>query len=240
MSIRHRLKQVVAETTADAVYEVLRACIVEGEFAPGQRLLSDAIATDLKVSRTPVREALRKLEAEGLIEASGRAGLTVRAISEEDLSEFFYVREALEGMAARLAAENASKADALDLHALLDEMVEALARKDLKLVRTLTGEFHLAVCRASRNKRLTQSLKVLLDQIRQDRTSTLFLEGRATKAIEEHRRLVAAIESRDPDHAEAIAREHRRKTWQLRRDMIREQTRRSRTPSTTSEGKSRE
>src|SRR5499433_2889043 len=193
MSIRHRLKQVVAETTADAVYEVLRACIIEGEFAPGQRLLSDAIASDLKVSRTPVREALRKLEAEGLIEASGRAGLTVREISEEDLSEFFFVREALEGMAARLAAENASKADALDLHALLDEMAEALARKDLKLVRALTGEFHMAVCRASRNKRLTQSLKVLLDQIRQDRTSTLFLEGRATRAIEEHRRLVAAI-----------------------------------------------
>ena len=94
MSIRQRLKQVAADTTADAVYEVLRACIIEGEFAPGQRLLSDAIASDLKVSRTPVREALRKLEAEGLIEASGRAGLTVREISEEDLSEFFFVREA--------------------------------------------------------------------------------------------------------------------------------------------------
>src|SRR5262249_43591122 len=119
MSIRQRLKQVAADTTADAVYEVLRACIIEGEFAPGQRLLSDAIASDLKVSRTPVREALRKLEAEGLIEASGRAGLTVREISEEDLSEFFFVREALEGMAARLASENASKTDALDLHALL-------------------------------------------------------------------------------------------------------------------------
>jgi len=240
MSIRQRLKQVAADTTADAVYEVLRACIIEGEFAPGQRLLSDAIASDLKVSRTPVREALRKLEAEGLIEASGRAGLTVREISEEDLSEFFFVREALEGMAARLASENASKTDALDLHALLDEMAEALARKDLKVVRALTGEFHMAVCRASRNKRLTQSLKVLLDQIRQDRTSTLFLEGRAAEAIEEHRRLVAAIESRNADRAEAIARAHRRKTWVLRRDMIREQTRRTRTASTTSEGKPRE
>src|SRR5215813_9438464 len=192
MSIRHRLKQVVAETTADAVYEVLRACIVERELAPGQRLLSDAIATDLKVSRTPVREALRKLEAEGLIEASGRAGLTVREISEEDLAEFFFVREALEGMAARLAAENASEAATLDLHALLDEMAEALAHSDLKLIRALTGEFHMAVCRASRNKRLMHSLKILLDQVRQVQTSTLFLEGRAADAIDEHRRLVEA------------------------------------------------
>src|SRR5262249_61249086 len=100
MSIRHRLKQVAAETTADAVYEVLRACIIEGEFAPGQRLLSDAIASDLKVSRTPVREALRKLEAEGVIEASGRAGLTVREISEEGRSQLSFVREARHGTAA--------------------------------------------------------------------------------------------------------------------------------------------
>src|SRR5262249_41724470 len=173
-SIRQRLKRVEADTTADGVYEVLRQCIVEGDFAPGQRLLSDALATELKVSRTPVREALRKLEAEGLVEASGRAGLTVRAISEEDLSELFYVREALEGMAARLAAENASEAATLDLHALLDEMAEALAHSDLKLIRALTGEFHMAVCRASRNKRLMHSLKILLDQVRQVQTSTLF------------------------------------------------------------------
>jgi DNA-binding GntR family transcriptional regulator len=234
MSIRQRLKQVDAGTTADAVYEVLRQCIVEGEFAPGRRLLSDALAIDLKVSRTPVREALRKLEAEGLVEASGRAGLTVRAISEEDLTEFFYVREALEGMAARLAAENASETAMHDLHALLGEMTEALACSDLKLLRTLTGEFHMAVCRASRNKRLMQSLKVLLDHIRQVQTSTLFLEGRAAEAVDEHRRLVEAIESRDSDLAEQFARQHRQKTLRLRRDMIREQIRKSRTPPANS------
>jgi DNA-binding GntR family transcriptional regulator len=239
MSIRQRLKRVEADTTADGVYEVLRQCIVEGDFAPGQRLLSDALATELKVSRTPVREALRKLEAEGLVEASGRAGLTVRAISEEDLSELFYVREALEGMAARLAAENASEAATLDLHALLDEMAEALAHSDLKLIRALTGEFHMAVCRASRNKRLMHSLKILLDQVRQVQTSTLFLEGRAADAIDEHRRLVEAIESRDSDLAEQIARRHRQKTLRLRREMIREQARRNR-PSTVNEGRSGE
>lgn len=239
MSIRQRLKRVEADTTADGVYEVLRQCIVEGDFAPGQRLLSDALATELRVSRTPVREALRKLEAEGLVEASGRAGLTVRAISEEDLSELFYVREALEGMAARLAAENASDAATLDLHALLDEMAEALAHSDLKLIRALTGEFHMAVCRASRNRRLMHSLKILLDQVRQVQTSTLFLEGRAADAIDEHRRLVEAIESRDSDLAEQIARRHRQKTLRLRREMIREQARRNR-PSTVNEGRSGE
>src|SRR5262249_55938756 len=197
-------------------------------------LLSDSLATDLKVSRTPVREALRKLEAEGLVESSGRFGLTVREISEEDLSDAFYVREALEGMAARLAAEAASPAAILELHAVLDDMAEALARKDLKLVRNLTAEFHMAVCSASRNKRLMQSLKALLDQIRQVQTSTLFLKGRAAEAIDEHRRLVVAIEKRDADLAEQLARQHRRNTLRLRRQMLREQTRQNR--AATGEG----
>src|SRR5438105_3225610 len=95
-----------AGTTADAVYEALRQRIVEGEFAPGQRLRSDALATALKVSRTPVREALRKLEAEGLVGLSPRGGLIVQELSEDDLNEIFLIREALEGQAARLAAEN--------------------------------------------------------------------------------------------------------------------------------------
>ena len=100
-------KQGTAGTTADAVYQALRHAILHGDLAPGERLRSDALANELRVSRTPVREALRKLEAEGLVAPSG-SGLIVRALSEQDLTELFYVREALEGMAARLAAENAT------------------------------------------------------------------------------------------------------------------------------------
>jgi DNA-binding GntR family transcriptional regulator len=216
-----------AATTADAVYEILRQSILDGEFVPGQRLLSDALATEFKISRTPVREALRKLEAEGLIEAS-RSGLIVRELSEEDLTELFVVREALEGMVARLAAENASRAMIDELHALLDELKDAATREDARLFRGLTGEFHLALCRAARNKRLMQDLKVLLDQVRQAGSSTLFLKGRPLKALEEYRRLVEAIEARDADLAERLAREHRRRTLALRKEMLRDQVRQNR------------
>ena len=214
-------------TAVDAVYEVLRRSILDGELPPGHRLRSDVLANDLNVSRTPVREALRKLETEGLVDAS-RSGLVVRQSTEEDLIEIFYLREALEGMAARLAAENATRVEIDELQALFEDMEAVAARGDIALVRKLTGEFHLLVCRASHNKRLMQSLQGLLDHVRQAQSSTLYMPGRPADALKEHRALLRAIEKRDPDLAETIARQHRRKTLELRRKMLREQARQNR------------
>jgi DNA-binding GntR family transcriptional regulator len=228
MSRRESLKGLKNIGTAvDAVYEVLRRSILDGELPPGHRLRSDVLANELKVSRTPVREALRKLETEGLVDAS-RSGLVVRQSSEEDLVEIFYLREALEGTAARLAAENATRAEIDELHALFEDMEAVAARGDIALVRKLTGEFHLLVCRASHNKRLIQSLQGLLDHVRQAQSSTLYMPGRPADALKEHRALLRAIAKRDPDLAETLARQHRRKTLDLRRKMLREQARQNR------------
>jgi len=236
MSRRDRLKGFAdVGTTADAVYEALRRSILDGELPPGHRLRSDALATDLNVSRTPVREALRKLEAEGLVNAS-RLGLVVRQLTEEDLTEIFYLREALEGMAARLAAENATRAEIDELHALFEDMEAVAARGDIAGLRELTGEFHLLVCRASHNRRLVQSLEGLLDHVRQAQSSTLYMQGRPADALEEHRGLLRAIEQRDPDRAETLARHHRRKTLALRREMLREQARQNRARGRTEKG----
>jgi DNA-binding GntR family transcriptional regulator len=190
-------------------------------------LRSDALANELRVSRTPVREALRKLEAEGLVARSG-SGLIVRALSEQDLTELFYVREALEGMAARLAAENATPSEIAEIRELLEDMETVRRRGDVKALRRLTGEFHQLVCGASHNHRLLQSLQTLLDHVRQIQTSTLYNEGRPAEALEEHRNLLRAIEARDGNLAEKVAREHRRKTLELRKEMLREQLRKSR------------
>jgi DNA-binding GntR family transcriptional regulator len=228
MACRDRLKDFEdAATTADAVYEALRQSILDGELSPGQRLRSDALANDLNVSRTPVREALRKLEAEGLVDAS-RSGLVVRQLTEEDVTEIFVLREALEGMAARLAAEHATRAELDELRALVEDMETVAAGGDIAALRELTGEFHRQVCRASHNKRLMQSLQGLLDHVRQAQSSTLYMQGRPAEALQEHRRLLQAIASRDPDLAETLARDHRRKTLALRREMLREQARQGR------------
>lgn len=239
MGLRELLQQQEADgTTADAVYQALRRGIIHGALVPGERLRSDALASELQVSRTPVREALRKLEAEGLVAQSG-SRLVVRALSEQDLTELFYVREALEGMAARLAAENATPSEIAAIHELLEDMETVSRRGDINTLRRLTGEFHQLVCRAAHNDRLFQLLTSLLDQVRQIRTSTLYGEGRAAEALQEHRRLLQALEARDGDKAEALAREHRRKTIALRRRMLREQQRQSRAESSEGNGRRR-
>jgi DNA-binding GntR family transcriptional regulator len=226
--LRARLRQHSdSETTAEAVYRVLRHGIIQGELAPGVRLRSDALAKELEVSRTPVREALRKLEAEGLVIHSG-ARLMVYAPSEQDLTELFFVREALEGMAARLAAENATPSEITELGELLDDMEAVRRRGDLPTLRSLTADFHQKICRTAHNDRLLQLLTSLLDSARKIKTSTLFGEGRAAEALREHRDLVAAIAARDGERAETLARAHRRRTLELRREMLRTQTRRSR------------
>ncbi|HLH94688.1 MAG TPA: GntR family transcriptional regulator [Xanthobacteraceae bacterium] len=218
-------------TTAEAVYRTLRHGIVHGVLAPGERLRSDALAGELKVSRTPVREALRKLEAEGLVTHSG-SRLIVHAPSEQDLTELFYVREALEGMAARLAAENAMPSEIAEMGELLDDMEALMQRGDLEAVRSLTAEFHLSICRAAHNHRLLQLLATLLDTARKIQTSTLFGEGRAAEALREHRDLLTAIAARNAERAEGVARAHRRRTLDLRKDMLRARLRKSRTTVT--------
>jgi len=228
MRLRARLREFGATaTTADAVYQTLRQGVIQGDLPPGERLRSDALASELRVSRTPVREALRKLEAEGLVARLG-SGLVVRALSERELTEVFYVREALEGMAARLAAENATPSEISEIRELLEDMEAVHRRGDIGMLRRLTGEFHQLVCRASHNDRLLQSLKALLDHIRQIETSTLYKAGRPAAALQEHRDLLLAIEAHDGDRAEQTARQHRRKTLELRKEMLREQLRKSR------------
>jgi len=207
-------------TMSDAVYRVLRHCIIDGSLASGSRLQEEKLAKEMGVSRTPVREALRKLEAEEFVVARPRKGLVVCALSEEDLVEIFQVREALEGMAARLAATNAAPPAVAGLDRLVAEM-ETAASGDANHLRDLTGEFHLAVARASGNSRLVRMIGKLQDRVRQFGNSTLFLPDQPGAAIEEHRALLEMIKAKDADGAEEIVRRHRRRTLEVRLQMRR-------------------
>jgi DNA-binding GntR family transcriptional regulator len=144
----------------------------------------------------------------------------VKSISEEQLIEIYYTREALEGMAARLAAENAGQIELAKLRAIQDEM-KASASGNARQLRQLTGEFQLAVFRAARNDTIYRLLKHLQEQIRQFGGSTLTQPGRAKEVIAYSKALVAAIEKRDGAAAEKIARANRRRTLELRIKMLR-------------------
>ena len=206
---------------AETAYAVLREAIVTNALKPGTRLRADDLAKKLGVSKTPVREALRKLQAEDLITLQPGNALTVKSISKEQLIEIYYTREALEGMAARLAAENAGQIEVAKLRAVQDEMKALSGAGNVRQFRQLSGEFQLAVFRAARNETIYRLLKHLQEQIRQFGGTTLTQTGRAKEVLAYAKALVAAIERRDGDAAERIARENRRRTLELRIKMLR-------------------
>src|SRR6185312_4892902 len=136
-----------AGTAADSVYAALRHGIVEGLLPPGTKLRADELAKQLGISRTPIREAHLKLEAEGLIVVRPGVGLVVQAFSPEEVIEIYHIREMLEGKAAALAAENANAYERAGLAELMSEITVATDVQDFALLRRLTGAFHLTICR---------------------------------------------------------------------------------------------
>jgi DNA-binding GntR family transcriptional regulator len=210
-----------AGTAAEIAYAVLREAIINNTLTPGSRLRADDLAQELGVSKTPVREALRKLQAEDFVVVGAGNALTVKVLSETQLLEIYYTREALEGMAARLAAENAGQIDLTQLRAVLQDVEAALDKSDRGAIRNFTGEFQLAVFKAAHNDFLFDLLKSLQEKIRNQRTSTINVPGRDEEVVGFCRDALRAIEARDPDSAERIARANRRRTLELRLKMMR-------------------
>ena len=208
-------------TAAEVAYAVLREAILSNVLTPGTRLRADEVAKELGVSKTPVREALRKLQAEDFVVAGLGNALTVKVLSERQLLEIYYTREALEGMAARLAAENAGQLDLVQLRAVLHDVEVALDRSDRGAVRTYTGEFQLAVFKAAHNDFLFDLLKSVQEKIRNQQTSTISVPGRDEEVAAFCRDVLRAIEAHDPEAAERIARANRRRTLELHLKMMR-------------------
>ena len=204
-----------AGNAAETAYAVMREAILTNVFNPGDRLRAEDIAKKLGVSKTPVREALRKLQAETLVVEQG-GGLAVRTITEEQLFEIYYTREALEGMAARLAAERAQPAELAALRAIIAAMKPTNSTANLKKMRLLRREFDLGVLRAARNATVYGILKNLHEQMQQFHESTMTYHRRAKEIVTFSKNLLAAIERRNGDEAERIARVYRRRTLELR------------------------
>jgi DNA-binding GntR family transcriptional regulator len=210
-----------AGTAAEVAHAVLREAILSNMLSPGTRLRADELARHLGVSKTPVREALRKLQAEDFIVVSPGNALTVKVLTEKQLLEIYYTREALEGMAARLAAENAGTLDLANLRAVQQDLEAAFGVGNRDRLRHFNGEFQLAVFKAAHNDFLYDLLKSLQEKIRNQRTMTIREPGRDEEVVAFCRDLLHAIEKRNPDACERLARAHRRRTLELRLKMLR-------------------
>ncbi|PAU74084.1 GntR family transcriptional regulator [Halomonas salipaludis] len=188
-------------------YRCAKQAILCGKYGPGEALFESHLATDLGMSRTPVREALQLLAREGFVEANPARGYLVPRFTAEDMRELFEVRESLEGMATRAAALYASNAEIEKLERICDEY-EA-AKNDVDTWTKLGAEFHSRIIDASRNRRLAIILDSLKDQIMLCRRSS-FQGGqyRRDDALREHLAILNAIKSGDGDAAEQHARIH--------------------------------
>ena len=192
----------------ELVLEVLREAIIKGDLKPRERLMEIQLAEELGVSRTPVREALRKLELEGFIVMLPRKGAYVSDISLKDITEVFEIRAALEGLSAALAAERITDEEIEDMEKLLAEKNEAINKNDIKRLIEADTKFHDAIYNASRNEKLWGIINNLREQIQRYRAASLSYPGRMKQSLVEHRAIVEAIESRDINLSRRAAQEH--------------------------------
>lgn len=195
-------------------YEMLHDAIRDGRIEPGQRLMELDVSAWLKMSRTPVREAMRRLQAEGMLEHAAGGGMAVVLYDLRAIDEFYAMRERLEGMAAALAAQNADATEIRILSATLDAM-RALP-PEARLHARENQLFHAHIYRAARNRFLLKSLQSLLNFVPLLGPTTYNAPGRIENALAEHVEIVDAIRARDPARAEAAIRAHIRHSHESR------------------------
>ncbi|HHY46211.1 MAG TPA: GntR family transcriptional regulator [Firmicutes bacterium] len=191
-----------------SIVERIRQLIISGELGPGCRIVERDVARELGVSRTPVREALKRLAAEGLLEIAPHKGAIVAKMSLRDLAEIMQIREALEGLACRLAVNDITEDHLNDLRKLIDEMREASETGDLYRYSSCNQRFHNVILNIAGNRRLMQMLELIKAQSVRERFKSLLNPGRSRQSLNEHKAILDALEARDPDRAELVMRKH--------------------------------
>jgi DNA-binding GntR family transcriptional regulator len=195
-------------------YGMLHEAIREGSIEPGQRIMEVEVSTWLRMSRTPVREAMRRLQAEGLLEHAPGGGMAVALYDLRAIGEFYATRESLEGTAAALAAQNADDTEIRILSATVDAM-RALP-PDVRMHARENQAFHEQIYRAAHNRFLLKSLQSLLNFTPLLGRTTYNAPGRIDAALAEHADIVEAIRARDAARAEEAARRHIRHSHESR------------------------
>jgi DNA-binding GntR family transcriptional regulator len=194
-----------ARDLGETAYERIRAALREGALAPGERLTETDLAARFGVSRTPVRQAIARLEAEGLLTRDARRGLRVARPDHQQVVELYVMREILEGAAARLAAQHASETEIAAMAEIVEREPEAFG--DARALAEVNQRLHGLLYLAAHNRYLLRSLEQLAATMALMPT-LLTRGGRAEAAHAEHRAILEAIAKRDGDAAEAAARRH--------------------------------
>lgn len=192
----------------EIVFEYLRQSIVEGKLEPGKRLMEIQMAEQLGVSRTPIREAIRKLELEGLVVMVPRKGAYVADISIKDVLQVLEIRVALEGLAASLAAERMSDEEIEELARICEEFENCYKNGDIDGMIQKDVDFHDCIFNATGNSKLNQISQSLREQVYRFRVRYISRYNKAKDLIDEHTAIFNAIKNRDPKAAYKCGTEH--------------------------------
>ena len=198
----------------EVVCETLREAIRGGVLKPGERLMEIQLAEELGVSRTPVREAIRKLELEGYVIMMPRRGTYVANLSIRDVNEVFEIRTTLDSLASGLAAERITDEELERLERLLVLIGEYIEQNDMDKIVETDMEFHDILYQASRNARLVGIIYNLREQLTRFRSTSMSYPGRLKETLEEHIRIVEAIAQGNVELAQKAAEEHMEKSEQ--------------------------
>lgn len=196
------------QTLVERIHERLSAMLAGGELAPGSRLDERALADALRVSRTPLREAIGRLTKEGLVEHRPYRGAFVRTLSATEVGEIYEVRRVLEGLAVRLAVPRLTDADIEEVHAALEATERTLAEGDLVGYAAADQRFHELFIRVAGNGTLSETLARLRLQIQSIRLVANRDPGIVARTAIERPRIVAALEARDAGTAARLMEEH--------------------------------
>ncbi|HVO89911.1 MAG TPA: GntR family transcriptional regulator [Casimicrobiaceae bacterium] len=199
----------------EVAYKAVRDAIVANKLKPGDRISEYKVAEWLNISRTPAREGLRRLEAEGFLTATPRRGLVVASVDDDAIYELYAAREILEAGAAALAARNATDAELVALEQMV--AAEAAMKDSAEMMFEHNRLFHRFVYRAARNRYLTRFLQSLYDTLTAHRSlSTMHMPARREAVLKEHRALCQALMRRDEAAASRAAVDHVRAALRAR------------------------
>ncbi len=192
---------------ADQVFEHLENDILSGKYSRGEILTESRLSSEMGVSRTPIREALRRLEQEHLIEESGK-GSVVIGITEKDLKDIFLIRGKLECMAASLAAENRTEEQLEELREVLELQEFYLAKSDAERIKHMDNKFHRTLYKLSGSMSFYDTLIPLHKKIQKYRMASVQSKSRAAASVKEHRLIFEAIADKNSEAASKYAKQH--------------------------------
>lgn len=207
----------------DDVVSGIRDMIIEGELAPGPRISERALCDRFGVSRTPLREALKVLASEGLVELTPNRGARVIPLTERDAEDMFEVMGTLEGLAGELAAQQITDEQIAELKALHYQMALHHTRRELMPYFRLNQEIHRKIFEIGRNKTLISVYRGLAGRIRRPRYLANISPARWAEALKEHEAILAALEARNGQALGGILKDHLRKTCDVVKQALRDE-----------------